>query len=105
MIVCTKVHTITSLFIHSIFKCRINSLNSNCEYLISYIEPGFNTRWIDSSIIDEDDYYYDVLVKFNESTSNEPGIGRRQCNNISCIILTILGPHIIFHAPYINTLT
>jgi len=66
VIVCTKVHTITSLFIHSIFKCRINSLNSNCEYLISYIEAGFNTRWIDSSIIDEDDYYYDVLVKFNE---------------------------------------
>jgi len=58
--------------IHSILKCRINPDTGSCEYLVSYIEPGFSNRWINSSIIDDDDYYGDILAEFNNSTSNMP---------------------------------
>ena len=58
--------------IHSILKCRINPENNNCEYLVSYIEPGFPNKWIDSVEIDEDDYYSDLVAQFNNITNNLP---------------------------------
>jgi len=58
--------------IHTILKCRINPSTDECEYLVSYIEPGHNPKWINCSIIDEDEFYNDILKDFNESTNNSP---------------------------------
>ena len=58
--------------IHSIVNCRINPSNGKCEYLVSFIEPGFPDKWIDSSIIDEDDYYSNILATFNNKSNNTP---------------------------------
>ena len=56
--------------IHTIHKCRINQETQKCEYFVSYIEPGFPDQWIDASIIDEDDYYSDILASFNNDLNN-----------------------------------
>ena len=58
--------------IHTILNCRINPDNNNCEYLVSYIEPGFPDKWVNSSIVDEDDYYSEILAQFNNITNNCP---------------------------------
>jgi len=56
----------------SISNCRINPKTHSCEYLVSYMEPGFPDEWIDCSIIDEDDFYSNVLEDFNNKTNNQP---------------------------------
>jgi len=58
--------------VNSILDCRINPSTSICEYLVSFKDTNFNNEWINCSIIDEDDYYSDLLKKFNESTNNSP---------------------------------
>ena len=47
-------------------------MNNKCEYLVSFIEPGFADKWVDSSIIDEDDYYSNILAVFNKKSNNIP---------------------------------
>lgn len=56
----------------SISNSRIDPISHCCQYLVSYMEPGFPNEWIDSSIIDEDDFYSDILANFNYKTNNLP---------------------------------
>jgi len=54
----------------TLLNCIINPENNNCEYLVSYIEPGFPDELVNSSIIDEDNYYSEILAQFNDITNN-----------------------------------
>jgi len=58
--------------IKSILTCRINPNNETCEYLVSYVDSNMEPSWIDAAIIDEDDYYSDILKSFNEKSFNLP---------------------------------
>ncbi len=56
--------------IKSIISCRINPTSHKCEYLVNYSDNGLNKEWINCSIIDEDDYYSEILATFNKLSFN-----------------------------------
>ena len=58
--------------INSILNCRINSNTNECEYLVTYKDSTLEPKWINCSIIDEDDFYSNILKDFNNLTNNSP---------------------------------